>query len=247
MTEPRIIQKVIDLINLAEGKGATTGEAANAAAAAQALMERHKLTRAAVQAAVDADGQPDSGIREDPEPFWTGGKHVSWRRRLANGIARCNDCRVAMSVSTKRGPAGMWFIGHAEDTEVARYLYAYLSREIARLASKAVDVNRGALKNPRTWANNFRLGAAYAVIRRLQQARAKTRQQAMAELNVFVANGAMIRLNARDNAVERWTHDHMKKRHCTTSGATFDINGRTAGMKAGVYIPLRDALKEPAT
>lgn len=244
MAEPRIIQKVVDLLALAEGKGATTGEAANAAAAAQALMERHKLSRAAVQAAVDADAQTDGGIREDPEPFWTGRRHISWRRRLANGVARCNDCRIAIALGTKRSRAGMWFIGHAEDTEVARYLYGYLSREIARLASKAVDINRGALKNPRTWANNFRLGAAYAVVRRLQQARAEARQQAMAELNVFVANGAMIRLNARDNAVDRWTHDHLKKKHCTTSEATFDINGRKAGMRAGVRILLRDALKE---
>lgn len=245
----KVIAKVAKLLRLAEGKGTTPSEASNAAAAAQALMERHKITLALVDLVGDE-------VRLDAQPLFCGSKIVHWRAGLAIGLAHLHQCQLLVRSATRGIPNSGYtlLVGRESNMQVARYLYEYLTREIDRLAKDAlkerwrpVPFSRVARADSRVWGANFRRGAAYTVLQRLRQARDEARRSAQEDLarrhGAENASRALVLVTEHDKEVERFVQDRWRRNVKIGGGVTNDPDGLAAGRRAGMQIPLRDALQ----
>lgn len=224
--------KITKLLALAEGKGATPAEAANAASAAQALMERYRVTRATVEMSEDEPIVESAAI-------WRGGRQVSWIQLLADGLARIYDCRILID----RSPASMMVVGHESDVVVVGYLFTYLQREIERLGrialKKAPAVGRG---GRRRWVANFRVGAAATICRRLKERRASLREDQLATSGGEVSERAIVNLRGREAAVVGWVQQRYDEAARACALPTHDSDGLSHGFRAGSQVALRDAL-----
>jgi len=189
MADENLLDKVKKLLRLAERTN-SEGEAAAAAAAAQKLIERHKLD----VAALDLSEAHEAPV-EAPEKATLDGAEgrrnkCAWRGSLASGIARANACRVYWT-----GPR-LQIVGAPSDVATVRYMYAYLVREIDRLA----ETKSGG----KAWLHAWRMGAVATVSQRLREAREEARREARAEAQASGAGGAaIVRVNAGIARIER--------------------------------------------
>lgn len=221
MTRDEAIDKVRKLLALAEGEGATTGEAANAAAAATALMERYRLASAEVAVAAEDDEAIAEGTL-----LVEGLRLDGWIRFLLVAVAKTNSCRSLLQ-SHVGGKKSLRIIGRPSDSAVAQYTFAYLRREIDRLA----DEHRGA---GRSYLNAFRIGAVSEVSKRLSQAKTEAR--------VGATSTAIVRVDARGEEVGAWLEARGTKPTTIRTRAP-DAEGYAAGRRAGAEIPLSPAIE----
>lgn len=221
-------------------------EAALAAARAQEVIDKYKLSQLAVEQSDSGTGpapEPDEPIRDfDSSPLdaW-GANYCRWRISLASFVARANQCRIYMS--HRGGKAGIFIIGRASDAETVRYLYAWIVREVDRLA------DRDGAGNGKTWRNNFRLGVCDTVGKRLQEQRRATEQAFMRDAEtesdipreraLVLASTAIQKLQRRSVEVDRWMAQNVRgMRNYSMGGAAGDYGARMAGREAGKSIAL---------
>jgi hypothetical protein len=239
MTSAQAVAKVAALLELARNRAASPNEAAVAAAQAQAIMERHRLE----QAEVDAHRARGS-IGE--EALWSGARVPAWLLRLATGIAEANSCHVLLarapcrgsSQSRRRSIARFLIIGSSSNVAVVRYLLAFVRHEIDRLTQHACHIG---VISGRIATNNYRHGVVAGVLDTIQQER--SRQQAN-----FAAKhgpGAIVSLNAEALRVQRYVHDRWptlkKLRYGRAVGHQLALD---AGYAAGKKITLRRGLHQ---
>jgi len=187
--DEKLLDKVKKLLRLAERTN-NEGEAAAAAGAAQRLIERHRLDVASLDLseAREAPAEaPEQAVLDGAEGRRN---RCAWRGSLASGVARANACRVYWT-----GPR-LQIVGAPSDTATVRYLYAYLVREIDRLA----ETKSGG----KAWVHAWRMGAVATVSQRLREARESVRREARAEAQASGAGGAaIVRVNAGIARIER--------------------------------------------
>jgi hypothetical protein len=188
--DENLLDKVRKLLRLAE-RTTNEGEAAAAAGAAQRLIERHRLDVASIDL-----GEAHEAPVEAPEQTVLDGAEgrrnkCAWRGSLASGVARANACRVYWT-----GPR-LQIVGAPSDVATVRYLYAYLVREIDRIA----DTKSGG----KAWLHAWRMGAVSTVSQRLREAREEARREARAEAQASGGAGgaAIVRVNAGIARIER--------------------------------------------
>ncbi len=228
-----VLDRILKLLALAEGT-ASVHEAAVASGKAQEMMERYRLDRATLEAEVE-----DEPIHEwMDDPLTEGGAFVTWLGALAQGIARVNGCQVVVATGRDlQGPlVRIVLVGRATDVAVCRYLFAYLQREIDRLAREALRLGR---VTGRDGGQDFRAGAVGSVISRLDERRRAAR--------VGASTTAIVKVDARDAAITRWMQEHRP--HCTQREIVRHAHSRSAfyrGVEAGAGIPLHDAVEGQA-
>lgn len=227
----KIIEKIAALLRLAENAG-TAAEAENAAAHAARLMAQYRVDAAEVGA---SGVEPEEPIHCATEALYEeDARATTWLGVLALGIAKSQSCEVWYS---RRGWRRVLRIaGRASDIAAVRYLYAYLSCEIDRLARGAQ--RSGAIAPGKTAANNFRHGAVSEVIARL-----KSETQA-----VYTAAGSTALATVDDHraAVRVWTQKFTGSslRAKSSSRSNVDYHAREAGREAGRAIPINRGLNE---
>lgn len=235
MTHEEAVQKVAKLLRLATSDNAN--EAALAASRAQDIIDRYKLTGMTL----DLEGKPsepeepikrfDAPLNEEDRGA---GQLQRWKGYLALDLAKCNQCRVY-----KSGP-NLRIIGRASDAETVRYLYAYLVQEIERLAK------RDGAGNGRTWTNNFRIGCAETVGKRLHEQHNATIEAVKAEARAEVSNPhaivrveqSIVRIEQRAKAVDDWVETNVKLSKGRSSYSRHHEGAREAGRRAGKEINL---------
>lgn len=194
-------------------------EAAAAAAAAQALIARHRLEGLLAGEAAE----PITDGRE--APLEVAVRPRRWKAFLAAGLARVNGC-VAYSAEVPEGTA-LCVVGRASDRAAVAALWGWLVQRIELLSA-----THGA-GQPRKWHDAFRVGAAEAVAGRL----AASEAAAGADL----PEGAMVRLAPalaeRAAAVE--AHAAQTLRLQRGRGMRVDVEALEAGRRAGADLPLR--------
>jgi len=226
-----ILEKIAKLFALAEGRGATPAEAATAAAHAQRMLEKYKLSRAEVDE-LDAE-EPVEGNSE----MFSDTKVPRWVLILSDNVARANDCRIYIG--------GKWvktgnplrplrsvgkrivIVGRKSDSEIARYMFVYLHREIERLAQEAL---KSGLVSGRTGGSEFRIGAAMEVGARILAAKREERAQA--------TTTAIVRVNQQEAEVESFM-DKLDLKSTSMSCGRNDETARTHGRVAGSTIEVR--------
>jgi hypothetical protein len=223
MTDETILQRVKKLLALAHGRNATSGEAAAAAAKAQALLLEHNLTLAQVQ------GMPE------PEQYGKANMHlgeassftIGWHRDLMFAVARYNFCRAVSYTGTH----WIGLIGRPHDVEVVQWLYQYLSREIARLAKDAQAQHgpRGSAGASAAFGRAFCIGAVREIANRMAAARRQAERAG-------AATTALVHVSAQ--ALEAAFQRHFPKVQKTQGARPKDATAYLLGREAGRRIPL---------
>ena len=229
------IEKIIDRISklLKLSTSSNSHEAANAAALAAEMMARHQLCEATIRASSDEAAEPQT---PDDKPIFVSPKIDTWRGSLAVGIAAGYGCKVYWE-QNMRGKktinAVLHVIGLHDDISSMQYTYQYLERELIRLAHDAWEIqpNRPAGRAAGSWQDNFKLGAAKEIEKRMKEERRKV----MDPSQFFdpLRTKALVLVQRDQDAIERMFSKLRIKRinqNFTMNETAFD-QGREAGRK----------------
>ena len=160
MTAARELDRIVERIKklLALSSSQNPHEAALAAAKAQELLFRHNLSMSMVEAALEAGNSAYVSDRFDS------GGWMHWRRRLLAAVARNNFCRGV----SYQGTRDVGIVGEPHNVTVVKHLYAFLVREVMRLADLGVKEQHGLdEEESRAWKRSFYLGAVRTIAQRL--------------------------------------------------------------------------------
>ena len=232
MTHNEALAKAAKLLRLAQS--ANPHEAALAAAKAQDIMDRFKLSGADI--ALDGSAPVENVIHCPQDPLDTDGS-ARWKGQLGMVIAKLNQCKLYA------GPDGYCLIGRPSDMNAVRYLYAWLTKEIDRLAAK------GCAGCGRTYWNNFRLGAVETVTARLSAAARETVASVKVEaaaasasagntLALALVEKSLATIEKQTQEVEDYGKKVLRLRSRSRSGSRFDSNARAQGRIAGGQISI---------
>ncbi len=184
MTSPNldaVIRKIADLRRLATSSN--LHEAEVAAAAAARLAEKHRISEAEIEA---AGGEPGEQAVQDGEALDVdAGRAALWKSHLAAVLTRHYGCLIVRIAAIEDGrKVHRWrVIGRPSDTTIVRYLYGWLTLDLARIASRE-SAGRGL-----AWKNSWLIGAVVGIRSQLQLAAAEER--------ATVGAAALVRLDAR--------------------------------------------------
>jgi hypothetical protein len=202
-------------------------EAASAAAAAQALVARHRLE--ALLAAESAADDPADPITDGREAPLEAARRVrTWKVALAMGLAEANGCVAYTALVGDL--THLLLVGRAADRDAVASLWAWLVTRIEWLSA-----THGPGK-PRHWHEAFRIGAAEVVVTRLGAVEADVQ----AELAADRAPATLVRLEparaARAAAVDAFVERHLR----LGRGRALRVDGRALerGRTAGNEVPL---------
>lgn len=245
MDRDKLLDRIRRLLRLAESSN--VHEAASAAARAQELMTRHRIAAAAL----DQDDGSEAGIVDHRAEPLDGSKRLRrWKTHLAVAVAQANGCRVYVLPRGKQRE--LILVGRAEDAELVRGLYEALRVQIEALTRKHCAGQE------RSYRNAFRLGAVSTLTERLELARKQAAHRALhpgeadadddqgiegidgiedgegsGEVSAPDATLALARLDARDDAVDRFVEQHLNlkpgKRRTLRADAQGYARGRIAG------------------
>jgi hypothetical protein len=143
-----IIDRVQKLLALS--KSSNPHEAANAAALADKLIQKHQLTEAELVASNNAEvaERPD----QYKDPIYSTARRTAWKSHLASNLARHYDCAVFIQTGYRekktesKNPFARYkaankesaymLVGRKEDCELAIYMFSWITNEIERLAKE---------------------------------------------------------------------------------------------------------------
>lgn len=173
-----VLDKIAKLRALAANAG-TQAEAEAAAAQAAALVAKYQIDEAQVEV---SDPTRAERVEVADEPLFRSDKrNEKWRSMLAGGLAQAHGCWVVYT--SVIGFCRYRIAGRPSDVAIVRYLFAWLSIEIARLAER----ERGFAAK-----TSFRLGAVHGVLTAMERATAAER--------AAVRTGASVALTVVDNS-----------------------------------------------
>lgn len=216
----RIIDKIQKLLALSTSSN--VNEAATAAALAQELMTRHQIEVADIEFHTSKGGD----VQVENEELTREKSYIPWKVSLAAGLAKANGCSVytqnVYPGSSIKKMIATRFIGTSSSISVVRYMYAYLVREIDRLAAE----NREG--HDRIWLKSFRLGAVASITTRLIQASKEVVKEA--------TPGALVVIDKTASKVEEACKALNLKQGKQIK--TQDYSGFQEGVKAGRTVNL---------
>lgn len=228
-----IIERVKKLLALSQSSN--INEASAAAAKAQELIERYRLDLASVQ--VENNEAEVEIIEDDNQPLISSERGITWKRSLAQILARENNCK---SWTDKKYIAGklqteIRLVGSKTNIEIVRYLFAYIVVEIERLCQKE-NVGKG-----KTWSNNFRMGAVFAIREKLEAKHKEIRK-------AYAGSQALVFMQKQELALEDFFKDLEAKlnlKDVKLSLHRYNPDGVNAGYRAGSSINMNSELNSP--
>lgn len=236
MTYQEALEKARKLLSLATSDN--PHESAQAAMRAQEIMSRFSIDQAALDTSSGSAVEQDEGIEDftegDPlDPNDGKNNFPRWRWFIAHALDATNQTKCYQH----RGTLGI--IGRPSDVATVRYMYAWLIKEVERLTEAKC---RG---NGRTYTNNFRIGVAQTVARKIEEAHKATIATMRREAERETTSTALVRVNVgiakleqRAKAVEDWADDNLNLRSTGRSKTNFNREAREAGKRAGESINL---------
>lgn len=222
-----VIQKIKNLLQLAENEGSTAGEAAAAMGRAQHLMDMHRID---IAMAEDFEAETTEEIRDwdDPMDTMNGRSLPTWLGRLAMVVARANGCYVYQSWTD--GKKSLNIVGGASDATTARYFYRWIRRQVDEMAADYSG-------NGRTWINNWRLGCVEEIGRRLKDARESAKQEAVSDGHALVVvENAVVKLEQRSNEVQAWAQKKLRLGGGRRASSRYDGGARAQGRRDGARV-----------
>ncbi|MBK7402689.1 MAG: DUF2786 domain-containing protein [Myxococcales bacterium] len=158
-----VIRKIADLRRLATSSN--LHEAEVAAAAAARLAEKHRISEAEIE---DAGTEPGEQAVQDREVLDDDrGRTVVWKRTLAVILSAHYGCAL-IRVPEKVNESFVYhllIVGRPSDTAIVRYLYAWLSLDLARIATREA-------RGRASWERSWLVGAVTGIREQLTKAAA---------------------------------------------------------------------------
>ena len=244
MATEATLKKIRNLLDLASGTK-NLNEAAVAFAMAQQLLLKHNLTQAQVEATTGFK-EADEAIVNSTEPLYIGRRVILWKDSLANRLSELNSCKMYINHNyvtvgeEKIKVISYRVVGRPTDVEMVRYFFNSIITQIEWLSANALKIGLGRGK---TFTNNFKHGAAEVVIKRLQE----MNQSVRAEHSKAHGTAALVLVDQRAEAVEKWAEDNLKLKPRKIAYQTAaDFSGYLAGRKAGEKVSLNKGMEATA-
>ncbi len=219
MTTQEALSKVRKLLRMTEDRGCTEAEAKQAAMMAQRIMLAHRIESIEAEAEGAAPA-PDQPVEAWADPLDQQKQKTAWRGRLALEICRACGCAVFWSGAALR------IVGTADNATAARYLYAFCSREIDRMAKQHAG-------NGRVWINNWRIGAAQGVGESLREANEAARREAAPGTALVLVDSALALIRRDRDRADNHMRYTMGIRGKVRHGGSYDSGAREAGKRDG--------------
>lgn len=217
--------KIRKLLRLAES--ANLHEAANAAARARALMDRHRIEAASLGPCAETDTVCDHA----DAPLWSFARPPRWRVGLASAVAQTGGCGIYLRHHLRSVDAIL--VGRRCDVDDVRFLDGVLATQIERL-TRTHARGRG-----RRWGHAFRLGAVATVGERLEQAHEAASSHTPSQSPSGDETFALARLAAVRVELEQWMAEHLDLRPAKKRTLLADPTGYASGRAAAQSIALR--------
>lgn len=229
MTRNEAMDKVRKLLELANSDN--EHEAAAAAARAQAIMDRYQIETAMLGAAIESEDEAIVDFESDPLEDADGKTPtaLAWRSTLVHALVKANACQMYTWADRSTSQRQLYHVvGRPSDVAIVRYLFAYCSREIDRLAKQ----KKG---HGRSWILAYRLGCAQAVRQAIEREKEALRSQMYADAHaapdstaLVALDNALARVEERSRSTEAWMAANVT---ATTKGGGFVTS--QAGVAAG--------------
>lgn len=220
-----VIERVQKLLALS--KSSNPNEAANAAAAANKLIDQYRLSEADI---TTEQGETDPLVEDDGYIYETG-KITPWKAALVRtlaahyGVAHYNDNHYPEGRKVSRYK----LIGRTSDIQIVRYMFTWLSMECQRLA----DANAKGLG--RVFVASYCEGFVNGIAIQLRASRQEVKQTA--------SSAAIIKLDARLQESQNFMYSqHNLKKSKSYSFSQRDSLAYSAGQQKGQSIHLGAAL-----
>jgi hypothetical protein len=223
--DERAIERIRKLLALATSSN--PHEAALAAERAVEIAQRHNLDLASLG--------PAEEERYVQRELDVGGA-APWRWLLMSAVARANFCRALRRRIAGRFQSEMFLVGERHNLAVCEFLFAFLAREVDRLAERGWRRARavyGDWVEARSWKNDFRRGAVATISTRLAERAARFAAESPAARALVLDKEA-----ALEAALER-LHPSAPTRSVRLRAAGHAF---TQGQHEASRIDLRDAL-----
>lgn len=230
---PKLLDRIAKLLRLARNNP-NINESVAAAAAAQRLMDENNLS----EAMLELDGT-QTAVLEDIVDFGARGAPLDpgffrrWHATIANALKNLHGCIIYKS------HGHLQIAGRPSDVEAVRYLYAYLVSEINNLV-KIHGKGMGM-----TWRNNYCLGAAAEVARRLREEHAKwkneVRTQATNATALVRIDSALAKIEQKNAEAAAFGRNVLRLRAGSSSRINYDHMARELGRTHGASIRLGSA------
>lgn len=173
--EPGIKHNIIERIQklLALSKSDNPNEAANAAALADKLINKHQISNAELQ----ATSHEQVPVDRYKDPIYSSARRTAWKAHLASALARHYDCAVYISFGHegRNKTSNYTLVGREEDCAIACFMFGWVSNEIERLAKK----NAAGLGH--NYSQTYCEGAGVGVLEKLRTEKESLRTEAQAE------------------------------------------------------------------
>ena len=231
----RIVDRVKKLLALSSSQN--PHEAALAAAKAQELLFKHNLSLAMVEAELPGDRH----ARYISDRFDSGG-WMDWRRRLLAAVARNNFCRGV----SYEGTRDVGIVGEPHNVLVVKHLYAFLVRELIRLAEAAAAGEPGLdAEGARAWKRSFFLGAVRTIAQRLATQRAHDAAANPQSTALVLRKDQELDEAYQQHFPNLRREDEESPRRRERTARPRSTDGYRAGVRAGKTIPLNLPLEAP--
>lgn len=225
MTAPQsAIDQIRALLSKTIENGCTEAEANTAAAIAQKLLTKHRLSVADVRVkkgGAFAHHFSEGGIEKSA-------RIPSWKVTLWGDVCRVNGCFPMLLPCGDR----QWTlvaVGEENDAFLVRTFYEYL-RDMIEAATKKERPSFNDSGRSRRWGNSFRLGMSTSICRRLKESHNAAKREA--------STRAIVRLENQLEKVQSWAkeqHPNMRQHEMHPEvDATAYMKGRAEGRRANL-------------
>lgn len=135
--DPKVIDRIRKLLNLAKDGGATENEAAVAMERAQSLLQQNNLSMAEIE--MGGGAAPEARLKERDK----GRANYRWQRWLVSAISEANFIWCGQVVEKRRNrhgyrdmATGYELIGKVSNIVAARMMYEYLLQTVSRMRAE---------------------------------------------------------------------------------------------------------------
>ncbi len=206
-----VLRRVRALLAQAEDPACTPEEAAAFSAKAEALIARHAVDEALLEAR-EHRGRPTTRLVEFPAPY------AKPKGQLLAGIAGAYGCRVL-----SRAGEGYTVIGHRADIDAVEMLFTSL----------LVQGAHGCTRGDRSYRSSFWYGFAARVTERVREQRERSVAEAAEGDAEGGGPGAAVVLADRSGEVDRFTREQFPSARPGRPGRVGSAAGLLAGDESG--------------
>ena len=225
-------KKVLDRISrlLALATSSNVHEAANALAAAQALMDKHKVE----ECMLGNESEPSKVSAHKLNLYSFTSRNPAWKWQMLWKVAKHNQCRPMSFQSEDRTRFEAGVIGTEDNAQVVKVLYLHFLKEVDRLLNVVPRSSRG-----RSFNHAFRLGCVQALSESLQATSQKTKVELVEAYGREATETAIATIQKEEGEVLSYMEAHDLNYKKSRGSKISSSQGYTMGYRAGKTINVK--------